>query len=207
MNKRQKKLRKRIIEISYQKKQSWIGSCFTALDIVDKIYKIKKPEEKFILSSGHAAIALHVVLEDLGLLQELEKLFSHPEREEGADCSSGSLGQGLPIALGMALANRRKNVYCLISDGECAEGSIWESLIAAEKYRVKNLKIYVNHNGWSALEKVKSKSAQIRLLKSFDLDINIVKTRVEQLPFLKGLDAHYYVMSKKDYQLALKLLG
>jgi len=106
----------------------------------------------------------------------------------------------------MALANRRKNVYCLITDGECAEGSIWEALIIAEKYKLKNLKIFVNHNGWSAYDKVCSSDAQIRLLKNFNLDIKVIKTKVEQLPFLKGLDAHYYHLTKKDYQLAINFL-
>ena len=81
-----------------------------------------------------------------------------------------------------------------------------ESKIIAEKYKLKNLKIFVNHNGWSAYDKVCSSDAQIRLLKNFNLDIKVIKTKVEQLPFLKGLDAHYYHLTKKDYQLAINFL-
>ena len=58
-----KELKKRILEISYKKKLSHLGSCLTAVDIIDEIFKIKKPDEKFVLSSGHAALALYVVLE------------------------------------------------------------------------------------------------------------------------------------------------
>lgn len=205
-NKRQKLLRRRIVEIAYKNKYCWIGSCFTAVDIIDYIYKIKKQDEKFVLSSGHAGVALYVVLEDLGLLNNIDNLSSHPDRARGIDCSSGSLGHGLPIALGMALADRKKNVYCLITDGECAEGSIWESLLIAEKNKINNLKIYVNHNGWCALDRVNPQDAQIRFLKQFKLNINIFKTKVEQLPFLKGLDAHYHQLSKSEYKLAMRLL-
>jgi len=79
----------------------------------------------------------------------------HPnkDKEDGIDVSTGSLGMGLPIALGMALA-REDNVYCTISDGECAEGSIWETLRIGAEQNATNLKVVVNANGWGAYRPV-----------------------------------------------------
>lgn len=148
------KLHDRIWEISRKHKLSHLGSCLTAVDIIDEIYRIKKPDEKFILSCGHAGMALYVVLEkyrkyDAELLYQLNGV--HPNRDGfSIDCSTGSLGQGLPIALGMAMADRSKNVYCLISDGEATEGTIWEVANVMNKYNVTNLKVYCNWNGWGA---------------------------------------------------------
>src|SRR5258708_998336 len=103
-----KELKRRILEISYEKKLSHLGSCLTAVDIIKEIYDVKKPEERFILSSGHAGLALYVVLESFGGRNAMD-IFNHhgvhPDRclDCGLDCSTGSLGQGLGIAVGMAL--------------------------------------------------------------------------------------------------------
>lgn len=207
---RNKDLKKRIIEISYKYKLSHLGSCLSAVDIIDEIYKFKKPSEKFILSEGHAAVALYIVNEKYYQI-DAEKAFKHhgvhPDRCNKCrlDCSTGSLGQGLPIALGLALADRKKNVYCLISDGECAEGSIWEALRIKSDLGVKNLKVYLNINGWGAYGRIDKKKL-VRRIKAFDINVNFCYTSVEQLPFLKGLSAHYYIMNKKDYLLACVLL-
>src|SRR6266498_2327336 len=126
----QKKLRKRILEISHDLHFSHLGSCLSAVDLIDAIYSIKKSKDKFILSNGHAAVAWYVVLEKYGYIKDKQfykKLHIHPDRNPKVDIhvSTGSLGQGLPIALGMALSDRKTTIYCMLSDGECAEGSIW----------------------------------------------------------------------------------
>ena len=206
-----KKLKKRIIEVSYKYRKYHLGSCLSAVDIIEEIYNKKKKNEKFVLSEGHAAIALYCVLEkyegrDPDYL--LNKHGIHPERDEknGLWCTTGSLGQGLPIALGMALANKSKNVYCMISDGECAEGSVWEALRIKTDNNVDNLKVYVNLNGYGAYGKI-DPTKLIKRLKTFCPDIEIRKTSVEQFPFLKGQDAHYHVMSKENYAQAMNLLS
>jgi len=206
------KLEKRILEISYRNKLSHIGSCLTSVNIIDEIYKIKKKDELFILSSGHAGVALYCVIEKYGgrNAEEIWKHHgTHPDRCSicGLDCSTGSLGQGLPIAVGMALADRTKNVYCIISDGECAEGSIYESAQIMRREKLNNLKLYLNYNFYGAY----------RQLKDDDLDpicfmlnddrlynqLQIRLTNVEQLPFLKGQSAHYHVMTKEEYEKAI----
>ena len=206
-----KDLKKRIIDISYDKKLSHLGSCLTAVDILDEIYSTKNPEEKAILSSGHAGLALYVVLEKyLGL--NAEKIFDHhgvhPDRCEEChiDCSSGSLGNGLPIAVGMALANKDKNVYCLISDGECMEGSIWEALRVRAENKLDNLKLYVNYNGWGAYQEIEQYWLITRL-RAFGVGLDDIRqTNVSDFPFLKGQTGHYLVLNDKQYEQAKKIL-
>ncbi len=205
-----KNLKRRIIEISYKYKKSHIGSCLSAVDIIEEIYDLKKKADKFILSEGHAAVALYCVLEkhegrDPEYL--LKKHGIHPGRDEknGIWCTTGSLGQGLPIALGMAMAEKKKNIYCLISDGEAAEGSIWETLRIKTDNKIDNLKVYVNLNEYGAYGKINSLRL-IKRLRAFCPNIIIKRTNVEQLPFLNGQDAHYYTMKENDYAKALELL-
>src|SRR4030042_425441 len=226
----QKKLRRRILAISYIKKLSHLGSCFSVIDIIDGIYRIKKQNDRFILSNGHTGVAFYTVLEKHKLLKPSDtmNLFVHPDRNSkfSIDVSTGSLGQGLPIAIGMALANRKKNIYCVISDGECAEGSIWESFRICYEQKLNNLKIVLNANGWGAYDPIdpemlyqRVRGFGLRLIRvnghnprqinraltinNGDLPLLVfARTEVEQLPFLKGLDAHYYVMNESDYRLA-----
>lgn len=230
----QKQLRKRIIEVSYKRKLSHIGSCLSTIDLIEAIYQVKKTEEKFILSCGHSGIALYAILEKYHYLSptDLNRLHIHPDRniKKGIHVSTGSLGQGLPIAIGMALADKKKNVYCLISDGECSEGSIWESLRVAVDQKVNNLIIILNANGWGAYDAIQLKTLYRRIkafgsltlkldghnLKTLKQALRInhkdkpllifAHTQSSQFPFLKGLDAHYHVMNDKDCKLALELL-
>jgi len=148
-------LTERILELSKKYGTSHISSCMTAAKLIDDIYAFKKPDEPFVLSNGHAGLALYCALEKYEG-KDADKLFLkhgvHPNRDkkDGIWCSGGSLGHGLPIALGMALADRMRNVYCLTSDGEWAEGSMWEALRIASELMVSNLTILVNANGFSA---------------------------------------------------------
>lgn len=236
LNREQKEIRRRILEISFQRNFSHLGSCLSSADLINAIYKVKKSNEKFVLSNGHAGIALYVILEKNGFIKDpkiLNSLNVHPDRNPkiGIDVSTGSLGQGLPIALGMALANKRQNVYCVISDGECAEGSIWETLRIAIDQKVTNLKIIVNGNGWSACDavdlsllttKIKCFGFAIKEINGHDMDqiisslkslsdnkfaVIFAKTTTDQFPFLKGLDAHYHIMNEDDYKKGLHLLS
>lgn len=198
------KLKKRILDIAYKNKLSHLGSYLSAVDIIDKIYSKKHKDDIFILSSGHAALALYVVIEKYEG-KDAEKLFKryggHPHRAEwdGIYCSTGSLGTGITIAVGRAIANSKRKVHVLISDGECAEGSVWESLRFIKEHSVDNIEIHVNINGYAAYDKVDSEYLTNRL-KSFLPNINLHFTTVNQLPFLKGLNAHYHIMSEKDYK-------
>lgn len=203
-----RELKKRIISISYKHNLSHLGSCLGAVGIIDNIYSIKKPDEKFVLSSGHAGLALYCVIEKYGG-KNAEEIFNHhgvhPDRCSTCelDCSTGSLGHGLGIAVGMALADRSKNVYCLVSDGECAEGSIHEALRVKDEQKLDNLKVYINFNGYGAYRKVKHLYLAAEGIEKITIKRGINK----DFPFIRDLDGHYYVMSEEDYKLAQDILS
>jgi len=200
-------LKERILEIAYKHKLGHLGSYLSSVDILDEIYKNKDPNDIFILSSGHASLALYVVLEKYEG-RNAEELFlkhgGHPHRDEknGIYCSTGSLGLGITVAVGRALANANRKVYVLISDGEAAEGSVWEALRFIKENNLSNIEIYANVNGYAAYDKIDIKYLVDRL-KTFLPTINIRYTNVNQYPFLKGLNAHYHVMSEEDYKTTL----
>jgi transketolase len=199
------KLNKRILDISIKHKLSHLGSCFTTLPIIYEIYSKKNPKDKFVLSNGHAGLALYVVLEHFyGVNAEylLETYGIHPERdlENFIDVSTGSLGLGITIATGIALANPNIKVYCVISDGESAEGSIWEALRFIDENQIKNIEIHANVNGWAAYKPVNSDKLTQRL-KSFLPEINIHYTDVNEIiQFETSLAAHY-VMANNDMKI------
>jgi len=195
---------KRYFNLAQKYQRCHVGSGISALKIIDDIYKQKKPNDIFILSCGHASLAWYVILEKyLGIdAEELLKLYRiHPNRDmsRGIFCSSGSLGHGLGIAIGAALANRDIHVYCLISDGECSEGSIFEGLRIIKEQKINNIKVHVNLNGFSAYEILDSDYYE-KILAAF-LPANqlaIHKTDFYNLSFLNGVEAHYHRVTKED---------
>jgi len=229
----QSQSRREIFQICYRNKLSHLGSCLSAVDLIDVIYEIKRPDDRFVLSNGHAGTALYAVLKKHGFLtdRQIDRLNIHPDRNVrlGIDVSTGSLGQGLPIAVGMALAMPARTVYAVVSDGECAEGSIWEALNIAASREVLNLRIVANVNGWSAYDAVSParlarkfaafgfkvvrvnghNTAEVRQAleaKQICPTLIFASTTVEQFPFLHGLSAHYYRMTETDYRQALESL-
>lgn len=187
-------LQQRILEISKKKGLSHLSSCLTSVDIIDAIYANKQEDDIFILSNGHAGLALYVVLEKYYGF-DAEKLYdkhgTHPNKcqEDKIHCSTGSLGCGLAIAVGHALADR--TVHCLISDGECAEGIVWESLAFIRNKNLKNINVYVNMNGFSAYDVV-DKEYLCSRLRIFLPEINIHLTDLNDFPFLENsLKSHY----------------
>jgi transketolase len=204
-----KDLYKRLLDICYERQLHHLGSYFSALQIIDQIYSEMDKDDIFILSNGHAVVALYVILEKyygLDAVELHEKYGDHPKRNEldKLHCSTGSLGMGVTVAVGRALANPDRNVYCLLSDGECAEGSVWEALRFAYENKVTNLKLYVNANGWSAYDTVDLDYLENRI-KAFHPDVNYVRTTVEHFG-LKGLHAHYTNFNEEQYKEALASL-
>ena len=233
LTKNQKQIRLKLLYYLYISHASHIGPSFSVIDLLDAIYFVKKRNEKFVLSNGHTAAALYIILEKYGYLKHsnLSRLHIHPDRDfkYGIDVSTGSLGQGLPIAVGMALSDRNKNVYCLISDGECAEGSMWESFRLIHDLHIHNLKIILSANGWGAYDRIFLKDLHQRLqgfgfhimnidghnmskiiqalkTKHIKPTLFFAKTSSEQLSFLKGLEAHYHIMNESDYNAGTKEL-
>ncbi|MDB5813297.1 MAG: transketolase [Rhodocyclales bacterium] len=169
-------LRARIIETSSRTGTPHLGSCLSCVDILTALYfevlrvDIQNPRaierDRFILSKGHGAPALFQVLAMRGFYPEawLDNygvdggVFAEhpptPDHLAGIEAATGSLGHGLPIGLGMALAARvqqqRYKVYAVLSDGECNEGSVWESAMLAASQKVSDLCVVVDFNKWQA---------------------------------------------------------
>ena len=149
-----KKLRKRILEVAYRDGMGHIPSALSILDIIWVLYdKVMTPDDQFILSKGHGCMALYAVLEEKGLLEWNVKLWGHPKRGGAILASTGSLGHGMPMALGLALAKKIKGekgrVFCLIGDGEANEGTIWETAQLAAHHRLDNFIVICDDNGSS----------------------------------------------------------
>lgn len=204
-----KELAKRALQITYDHKLSHIGSVLTTLPIVDQIYQNHQIGNRVVLSNGHAGLAQYVALEKYFGIDAEETLVKHgihPVRdsERMLDVSTGSLGQGITVACGLALANRLRKVDVVISDGELAEGSCWESLFFAEREHLDNLRIHVNWNGFGAYRETDKMTHN---LVSFFPNVEMHRTwgYVPNVDFLKGLKAHYHVMSESDYQRIIKL--
>jgi transketolase len=164
-------IKKAIIHMSYYSGSSHVGACLSIVDILIVLYfhimnidprNPRKPDrDKFILSKGHASAALYATLAERGFFPKefLDKYYidggilpGHLDKEAvpGIEASVGSLGHGLSIGLGMALANQKGNnlghVYVLLGDGECNEGSVWEAVMLAATLKLKGLTVIVDYN-------------------------------------------------------------
>jgi transketolase len=155
-------LRKKILTSSYKSQAGHIPSAFSILEIVYCLYKKHLTnDEFFVLSKGHGCLALYAMFLEMGFITENEFysfcsydsiLGGHPHRNkhEKIHASTGSLGHGLPICVGAAMSNKLLNneekVYCLLGDGECNEGTVWESAMIAENLKLNNLICLIDEN-------------------------------------------------------------
>ena len=149
MNKILRNIRTNILNHTFKAKSSHIGSCLSIVEILATLYfNVLNKNDKFILSKGHAALALYSVLFEKKIISKRildsfgknkTKLMNHvSSKVNGVEFSTGSLGHGLPVSVGKALkfkSKKEKNkVYVLISDGEINEGTTWESLLFANHH-------------------------------------------------------------------------
>jgi len=186
LDKRSKDLRKRILDTVNAVRRGHVGSAFSSIDIVRVLYDeflrfdAKKPQweerDRFVFSKGHGCLSLYTMLADKGFFGQEElktfckfgsKFGGHPQygKVPGVEASTGSLGHGLSLSVGMALALAARNskfpaspagrqipnsksprVFVLLSDGECNEGSTWEAALSASKHKLDNLLILVDYN-------------------------------------------------------------
>lgn len=150
MNERSKQLRRDTIALSKANGGYHYGGCFSIVEILISLFDYTiKPKDKFILSKGHACWPYYVILREQGYNP---KLSGHPSRDEHNHiyCTTGSEGHGLPVGIGIAMAKKQKNqegkVFVLMGDGECQEGTTWESLLIASKHKLDNLVVIVDKN-------------------------------------------------------------
>lgn len=164
--------RMRILDISQKVSALHMAPAFSCLEIVDCIYNVLMQDhtdhalrDVFIMSKGHGCMAQFVVLEDKGILPKKDldefgkdggRLGAHPDYGlPGIEASTGSLGHGLSLAVGMAYADKMKKqtnkTYCVISDGELQEGSTWEAILMASTLELNNLIVFVDNNDFISI--------------------------------------------------------
>lgn len=164
------------INMVHDSHASHIGAVLSVVDIiavlyadilnVDPYYPDKPDRDRLILSKGHAGVAIYAALAECGFFPkaELKKYYSdgsvysgHVSSKgiPGIELSTGSLGHGVGVACGMALAAKRNkqlhSVYAIIGDGECEEGAVWETALFAHKYGLSNFTVIVDHNKMQAM--------------------------------------------------------
>ena len=170
-----KKIRREVIEMIYTAKSGHPGGNLSAVEIITVLYKKcmkhypdwdKNPDfknrDRFVLSKGHASATLYAVLAECGYFPNSElntfrqlgsKLQGHPSSKllKGIEVSTGSLGQGLSmangIALGLKLDKINSNVFVYMGDGELQEGNVWEAIMASSHYKLDNLIAFIDNNG------------------------------------------------------------
>lgn len=175
-----RQIRSHTLRMVHASNASHVGSCFSMADILAVLYgsvlrvNPAKPDwtdrDRFIVSKGHAAAAVYATLAECGFFpkhwldtyaKDGTKLSGHVSHHgvPGVDHSTGSLGHGLSVACGMALAakrNRRPHrAFCLLSDGECDEGSVWEAILFAPHHKLDNLVAIVDFNKLQSFGRVK----------------------------------------------------
>lgn len=170
-----KQIRKKILKMKYESQEGHIGSSLSCADLLAVLYlKIlaidpKNPKDenrdRFILSKGHAVSALYAALAQAGFFDEKildaycqdgSHLAGHSTKDAvlGLEASTGALGHGLPMAAGVALAAKRSGKsyrsFLLMSDGECDEGTTWETALFASHHKLDNLTVIIDYNKWQA---------------------------------------------------------
>lgn len=171
LEKKAKKLRQDTFLAFIEKGEAHLGGSFSMIEILISLYEIiLKKNDKFILSKSHSSFPLCLLLKKRGLDPELT---THLEIDpkNGIHCTTGSLGHGLPIATGMAFARKIRNakgkIYVMLSDGECQEGTTWESLLIASKHKLDNLIVLIDYNKIQALSRLQDALPLHDLAKKF----------------------------------------
>ena len=166
------KFRKRILDVSQQVQALHIGSAYSCTEIVDCIYyglmrrdAAGKSPDTFVMSKGHGCMIQYAILEDLGILTREDMdlyckpngiLGCHPDYgNPGIEASTGSLGHGLSLSVGMAMAEKGRKtngiIYVVLSDGEVQEGSTWEATMMASSLGCSNLVAFIDNNDFQSL--------------------------------------------------------
>ena len=196
-------IKKQILQSSFDAHACHIGSALSCVDImVNLFYKELKEDDVFLFSKASGVATYYTILSDLGYFPKekiAEYLHDYPLPHKSVPQiihSCGSLGHGLPVATGIAYANRNKRVFVLISDGEVQEGTTWESALFARQHNLTNLHVIVDYNhmqACDATEKILDLETAMTFLKATFPNIDIVETTKGQgVDFMENEPSWHY---------------
>ena len=247
-----RRARARLLQMHYEAKVGHIGGNLSALDAMLHLHgHVMRNHDVFVLSKGHSAGALYVSLWAVGRITDEElktfhgdgtRLAGHPVAHwhEQIAYATGSLGHGLGLAAGAALGKRLRGdpgtVYCLLSDGECEEGSTWEAVLFMHHQRLANLVVLVDANGlqgFGSTDEIASLEPLASKFRGFGLHVEEIDGHVPAaldaalarrgneplvillrtvkgrgVSFMEGkMEWHYLPLNDKQYELALRELA
>jgi len=172
LTKKSAELRLKTFELFVQKGEAHLGGSFSMIEVLIYLYeRVLNKKDKFILSKSHASFPLCILLRERGYKTKITTHLEH-DPKNGIFCTTGSLGHGLPISVGMAFAKKKLKqpgkIYVLLSDGECQEGTTWESLLIATKHKLHNLVVLIDYNKIQALSRIEDALPLSNLKKKFE---------------------------------------
>ncbi len=220
--KKSKRVRRNIVEMVYSAKSGHPGGSLSIADILVALYfselkiNVNNPKDenrdRVVLSKGHCSPALYSVLSEKGFIpQEDLKTFrkidsclqGHPDMKKipGVDMTSGSLGQGLSVSNGMAIAGKLDNkdyrVYCIMGDGEIEEGQVWEAAMTSSHYKLDNLCVIVDNNNLQIDGKIEDVMNPHPIDKKFEsFGFNVI-----------NIDGHNFEEILDAFEMAKKVKG
>lgn len=232
------RIRHHIVELATNSPGAHVGGSMSVTEILtvlffDDVLKVDpanpqwNERDHLIYSKGHASAALYAVLAERGFFPVSElasykqpgsRLVGHPSRDiPGVEWATGSLGHGLPVGVGISLANRHDNIagrtFVVLGDGECQEGSIWEAAMSAAHFRLDNLVVIVDRNGFQedgpteeimALEPLADKwrSFGWQVAEIDGHDVGELSSALHRLPFASGQPSCVIARTEKGHGLS-----
>ena len=212
-NLNEKEIKRDILKASYEAKACHLGSALSCVKILLEIFNKKKKRDIFLFAKASGVCAFYALLANLGYFPKekiAEYIKNYPLPDEhvpGVIHSIGSCGHGLPVAVGLALADRKRDVFILMSDGELQCGTTWECLLFIKQHKLKNLKVYVDNNGFQANGRIKDilNLPWDFLRKNFKI---VKTTKGDGVSFMKNRgEWHYRNLDETLLKKALKELG
>lgn len=210
-------LKKEILRVSLETQACHIGSALSCVEIVwDTCRKMKK-EDYFVFSKASGVAALYVVLAELGTIPKDKVAYylkNYPlpsTKVPGCTFEGGSLGHGLPFAVGLALSLKRDKkkgrVFCLVGDGDIQEGTTWESMLFRRQHKLDNLKVIYDANGLQAFGRVEDILLPYYYFLLY-MGVDIRDTiKGKGVKFLENkVESHYHNLTKQEYEKAIRQL-
>jgi len=199
-----KRIRFALVQMHHQAQTGHLGGALSCVDILVALYNHPRPPFRLIFSKGHAISALYATLDCLAFKsgnvidsfnQRGSKLPEQPSPDSyGVEWATGSLGHGLSVGVGFALADRLakrdRHTYVLLSDGECQEGSVWEAAMLASSLKLTNLTAIVDANGWQATQRTMEPEKLMAKFSAFGWGVSEVVPRVNPDKLLNLVDAN-----------------